>query len=84
MIPVRQTIDTGFVPVHIHTDDVEPSAFRQLQDLSRQTEGVERRKDKGELDEIPAAYRDIDQVRTNQSDLVDVVHTLKQVLCAKG
>jgi tRNA-splicing ligase RtcB len=53
-------------------------------DLARQTEGVECRKDKGVVDEIPAAYKDIDQVMDNQSDLVEAVHTLKQVLCIKG
>lgn len=53
-------------------------------DLAEQTQGVECRKDKGVVDEIPAAYKDIDQVMENQSDLVDVVHTLKQVLCVKG
>jgi tRNA-splicing ligase RtcB len=42
------------------------------------------RKDKGVLDEIPGAYKDIDQVMANQADLVEVVHTLKQVLCVKG
>ena len=36
------------------------------------------------LDEIPGAYKNIDEVMANQSDLVDVVHTLKQVLCVKG
>lgn len=53
-------------------------------DLLRQTEGVECRKDKGVLDEIPGAYKDIDQVMANQTDLVEVVHTLKQVVCIKG
>jgi tRNA-splicing ligase RtcB len=53
-------------------------------DLVCQTEGVECRKDKGVVDEIPAAYKDIDQVMDNQSDLVEAVHTLKQVLCIKG
>ncbi|MGJ8664509.1 MAG: RtcB family protein [Marinicella sp.] len=53
-------------------------------DLSDQTAGVECRKDKGILDEIPGAYKSIDQVMDNQSDLVDVVHTLKQVVCVKG
>jgi tRNA-splicing ligase RtcB len=42
------------------------------------------RKDHGVLDEIPGAYKDIDEVMANQSDLVEVVHTLKQVLCVKG
>lgn len=55
-----------------------------IEDLKRQTEGVECRKDGGVLDEIPGAYKDIDQVMANQSDLVEVVHTLKQVMCIKG
>ena len=42
------------------------------------------RKDKGVLDEIPGAYKDIDQVMANRADLVEVVHTLKQVVCVKG
>lgn len=53
-------------------------------DLQAQTAGVECRKDKGVLDEIPGAYKDIDTVMANQSDLVEVVHTLKQVVCVKG
>lgn len=53
-------------------------------DLEQQTLGVECRKDKGVLDEIPGAYKDIDQVMENQQDLVETVHTLKQVLCVKG
>ncbi len=53
-------------------------------DLLDQTQGVECRKDKGMLDEIPSAYKDIDQVMLNQQDLVSVVHTLKQVVCVKG
>jgi len=54
------------------------------EDLEAQTAGVVCRKDKGVLDEIPGAYKDIDEVMANQSDLVEVVHTLKQVLCVKG
>ncbi len=53
-------------------------------DVNLQTEGVECRKDKGIIDEIPAAYKDIDQVMKHQSDLVDIVHTLKQIVCVKG
>ena len=53
-------------------------------DLVRQTEGVICRKDKGVVDEIPGAYKDIDTVMANQADLVDAMHTLKQVLCVKG
>ena len=48
------------------------------------TAGVECRKDTGVLDETPAAYKDIDAVMAAQSDLVEVVHTLKQVVCVKG
>ena len=53
-------------------------------DLEQQTQGVECRIDKSVVDEIPSAYKDIDQVMANQTDLVDVVHTLKQVMCIKG
>ena len=53
-------------------------------DLAAQTAGVECRKDGGVVDEIPGAYKDIDEVMANQSDLVEIVHTLKQVLCVKG
>jgi tRNA-splicing ligase RtcB (3'-phosphate/5'-hydroxy nucleic acid ligase) len=53
-------------------------------DLAEQTAGVMCRKDKGVLDEIPSAYKNIDTVMQHQSDLVEVVHTLKQVLCVKG
>lgn len=55
-----------------------------LADLAAQTEGVECRKDDAVLDEIPGAYKLIDEVMANQTDLVDVVHILKQVLCVKG
>ena len=53
-------------------------------DLAAQTSGVECRKDAAVVDELPAAYKDVDAVMAAQSDLVDVVHTLKQVLCVKG
>ena len=53
-------------------------------DLRVQTEGVECRKDPAVVDEIPAAYKDIDRVMAQQSDLVEVVAELKQVLCVKG
>ena len=48
------------------------------------TEGVECRKDKDVIDETPGAYKDIDAVMEAQRDLVEVVHTLKQVVCVKG
>jgi len=53
-------------------------------DLVQQTKGVECRKDKMVLDEIPSSYKDIDEVMANQADLVEVVHTLKAVMCVKG
>ncbi|NET10822.1 MAG: RtcB family protein [Merismopedia sp. SIO2A8] len=55
-----------------------------VDDLVKQTEGIECRKDPGVLDEIPAAYKPIEQVMDNQSDLVEIVATLKQVVCVKG
>ena len=48
------------------------------------TAGVECRKDAGVIDETPMAYKDIDAVMAAQTDLVEVVHTLKQVVCVKG
>lgn len=55
-----------------------------LEDLIQQTQGIECRKDEGVLDEIPGAYKPIEQVMANQADLVEVVATLKQVVCVKG
>jgi tRNA-splicing ligase RtcB len=53
-------------------------------DLRRQTEGVECRKDKDVIDEAPGAYKPIREVMAQQRDLVDVVHTLRQIVCVKG
>ncbi|GED97286.1 RtcB family protein [Gordonia crocea] len=53
-------------------------------DLVAQTAGVESRKDLGVVDEIPAAYKDIDSVIAAQTDLVEVVAHLRQVVCVKG
>ncbi|MEV5275021.1 RtcB family protein [Streptomyces werraensis] len=53
-------------------------------DLAEQTQGVECRKDSGVVDEIPAAYKPIEQVIDQQRDLVEVVAKLKQVVCVKG
>lgn len=55
-----------------------------VEDQIRATEGVECRKDADVIDEIPLAYKNIDDVMRAQSDLVEVVHTLKQVVCVKG
>lgn len=55
-----------------------------LEDHKKATEGVECRKDADVLDETPMAYKDIDAVMAAQSELVEVVHTLKQVVCVKG
>lgn len=53
-------------------------------DVEAQTSGVICRKDAGVIDEIPGAYKDIDEVMRNQADLTETLHTLKQVLCVKG
>jgi tRNA-splicing ligase RtcB (3'-phosphate/5'-hydroxy nucleic acid ligase) len=53
-------------------------------DLVAQTAGVECRKDTGVVDEIPGAYKDIDEVIRSQDDLVEIVAKLKQVVCVKG
>ncbi|WP_406838316.1 RtcB family protein [Streptomyces sp. AHU1] len=53
-------------------------------DLEEQTRGVECRKDSGIVDEIPAAYKPIEQVMEQQRDLVEVVAKLKQFICVKG
>jgi tRNA-splicing ligase RtcB len=55
-----------------------------IEDHEKATLGVECRKDAEVIDETPAAYKSIDAVIAAQADLIDVVHTLKQVLCVKG
>ncbi len=55
-----------------------------LDDHVKATQGVECRKDAGVIDETPAAYKDIDAVMEAQSDLVEIVHRLKQIVCVKG
>lgn len=55
-----------------------------LEDHARMTAGIECRKDADVIDETPGAYKSIDDVMNAQSDLVDIVHTLRQVVCVKG
>lgn len=55
-----------------------------LEDHAKATEGVECRKDADVIDETPGAYKPIDAVMAAQADLVEIVHTLKQVVCVKG
>jgi tRNA-splicing ligase RtcB len=55
-----------------------------LEDHARDTTGVECRKDAEVIDETPRAYKDIDAVMAAQADLVEIVHTLRQVVCVKG
>ena len=55
-----------------------------VDDLKEQTSGIICRKDEDVIDEIPGAYKDIDEVMANQDDLVEIVHTLKQLICIKG
>jgi tRNA-splicing ligase RtcB len=55
-----------------------------LNDHKAAVKGVECRVDKDVIDETPGAYKDIDTVMAAQSDLVEIVHTLKQCICVKG
>lgn len=55
-----------------------------LEDHARMTAGIECRKDADVIDETPGAYKSIDDVMQAQADLVDIVHTLRQVVCVKG
>jgi tRNA-splicing ligase RtcB len=55
-----------------------------LEDHAKAVEGVECRMDADVIDETPAAYKDIDAVMAAQADHVEIVHTLKQVVCVKG
>lgn len=55
-----------------------------LSDVEIQTAGVECKKDDSIIDELPQAYKDIDAVMANQSDLVEIIATLKQIMCIKG
>lgn len=55
-----------------------------VEDHIKATQGVECRKDEEVIDETPAAYKDIDAVMAAQSDLIEVVHTLRQIVCVKG
>jgi hypothetical protein len=66
---VARVIEEGGVPVKVYTDDIEASVRLQLVNLSRG---------------CIANARQIDEVMAQQGDLVEVVHTLKQVLCVKG
>ncbi len=55
-----------------------------LDDHAKATAGVECRKDAGVIDETPGAYKDVEAVMKAQEDLVEVIHTLRQVVCVKG
>lgn len=55
-----------------------------IEDLAKQTNGIECKKDASILDEIPSAYKNIDKVMEDQSDLVDVYAILNQLICIKG
>lgn len=55
-----------------------------LEDHAAATAGVECRKDADVIDETPGAYKNVDDVMAAQSDLVEIVHRLRQVVCVKG
>lgn len=61
-------------------------AFREfnMQDLEEQTRGIEMSRRQAIIDEIPSAYKNIDTVMADQKDLVEVAHTLKQIINVKG
>lgn len=67
----------------VHSRSAAKKLFT-VADLEAQTAGVECRKDEGILDEIPSAYKPIDQVMKNQADLVSIERELRAVLCVKG
>ncbi len=62
----------------------QAKAVISLEQHRKATAGVECRKDANVLDESPSAYKNIDAVMAAQNDLVEIVHTLKQVVCVKG
>ena len=62
----------------------EAKRLYTAKDLAEQTEGIECPKDESRVDEIPAAYKSIDKVMEDQADLVEIVHTLRQVVNVKG
>src|SRR5690606_12644085 len=62
----------------------EAKKLVNIEDHIKDTSGVECRKDVGVIDETPRAYKNIDDVMKSQEDLVEIIHTLKQVLCVKG
>ncbi len=55
-----------------------------VEDHQQATAGIECRKDSGVIDETPAAYKPIDAVMAAQADLVEILYTLRQVVCVKG
>ena len=55
-----------------------------VSDLVRETEGVACRKDQGVVDEIPSAYKNIDDVMESQKDLIETIDCVKQIVCVKG
>ena len=61
-----------------------PSAASPSPTTRKRRQGIECRKDADVIDETPMAYKDIDAVMAAQSDLVEIVHTLRQVVCVKG
>ena len=67
-----------------------PEKLNRVRSLSLFGGGIQRKPrvirgaHKGVVDEIPSAYKDIDEVMANQRDLTEILHTLKQVVCVKG
>jgi len=75
---------TWQAPISDGCTSLEAKQTFTLEGYRQATAGVECRKDEGVIDETPKAYKDIEAVMAAQADLIEVVHTLKQVLCVKG
>ena len=82
--PCEQEQNACALPLPRTMSRAEAKRTFTLDDHIAATPGVECRKDAGVLDETPMAYKDIDAVMAAQSDLVEIVHTLKQIVCIKG
>ena len=82
--PLQRLAAAGFTGTLATMSRGEAKRRFTVEDHAAATRHVECRKDADVLDETPMAYKDIDAVMDAQSDLVDVVHTLRQVVCVKG
>ena len=80
---VSATMQTATPLVELRTQSMA-RALSWFEHLAAQTAGVECRKDAGVVDEIPGAYKDLQTVMDQQTDLVEIVHKLDTLVCVKG